>query len=312
MSKPTPIQQQLCNFLEYLEVEKQRSQKTLENYRHYLKRFFEWGRIETPQDITLQKVQKFRVWLHRQKGQQQETMKASTQNYHAISIRSFLKYLAKQDIQSLAPEKVELAKQEENDITILTPEELTRLLEAPKKDNSNSPHHTRRDLAVLHVLFSSGLRVAELVSLNRDDINLKTGEFRVKGKGGKIRLAFLSETAREYLQNYIDNRDDIDEALFIRHNISQSGKADDLRITPRTVQRIIKKYSVQAGIMKTVHPHMLRHQFATDLLTNGADLRSVQSMLGHASVTTTQRYTHITNKQLREIHQKFHNKKAEE
>lgn len=305
----SPIRTLVREYLEHLEVEKQRSVKTIENYDHYLTRFCDWTGVERPEDMTLDVVRTFRLRLHRQMGRNGEPMTTSTLNYHAIAIRSFLKYLAKRDIQSLAPEKVELAKQREQETNVLTDGELARLFEAPKKSTDTGVVIRLRDIALLEMLFSSGLRVSELVRLNRGDINMRTGEFRVRGKGGSIRLAFLSSAALTALRTYLEERDDLDEALFVRHNtkIVKPKRDGDLRMTPRTVQRIVGGYAVKAGIMKRVHPHMLRHQFATDLLRNGADLRSVQTMLGHASVTTTQRYTHVTNERLREVHRKFHN-----
>ena len=222
-------------------------------------------------------------------------------------MRSFLKYLAKRDIKTVSAEKLELGKQEERQVTFLEPQELERFLKAP----SGTALSDLRDRAILETLFSTGLRVSELCSLDRDDIDLKGGEFSVRGKGSKIRVVFLSDTARAALVTYLDKRPDADESLFIR--IPQNEKLEKyekLRLTPRSIQRIIKKYAIAAGIIgKKVSPHSLRHSFATDLLRNGADIRSVQAMLGHASVTTTQIYTHVTDKQLREEHERFHDKK---
>jgi site-specific recombinase XerD len=221
-------------------------------------------------------------------------------------MRSFLKYLAKRDIKTVSAEKIELGKQEERQVTFLESHELERFLKAP----AGTALADFRDRAMLETLFSTGLRVSELCSLNREDIDLKRGEFPVRGKGSKIRLVFLSDGAKGALATYLNKRTDADEALFIRVPQKESfEKYEKLRLTPRSVQRIIKKYAVAAGIIgKKVSPHSLRHSFATDLLRNGADIRSVQSLLGHASVTTTQIYTHVTDKQLRDVHKKFHAK----
>ena len=238
--------------------------------------------------------------------EQGRPLKKVTQNYHIIAIRGFLKYLAKRDIKTIPAEKVELGKQEEREVTFLEPAELRRLLQAPEGTSLSS----LRDRAILETLFSTGLRVSELCSLNRDEIDINRGEFAVRGKGNKLRLVFLSEPAKAALASYLDKRNDAHEALFIRIPRNERfEKYEDLRLTPRSVQRIIKKYAVIAGIVgKKVSPHALRHSFATDLLRSGADIRSVQALLGHSSVTTTQIYTHVTDKQLREVHQRFHGK----
>ena len=294
----------ITDFLEYLEIEKNRSSKTIENYDHYLKRFVSWAKIKNPQQITSDLVRKYRIYLNRVQDSRGKELKKVTQNYHVIALRNFLKYLAKRDIKALTAEKVELGKTPSRQIEFLEGDELERLLEAP----SGEKPADLRDKAILELLFSTGLRVSELAGLNRETINLKKGEFSVRGKGDKIRVVFLSETAKEALENYLEKRTDIDKALFVR--LAQGEKpAENLRLTPRSIQRIIKKYAVKAGLTKKVTPHTLRHSYATDLLINGADIRSVQSMLGHSSITTTQIYTHITDKQLREVHQAFHGKK---
>lgn len=301
------IKQLKTQFLEYLEIEKNRSAKTVENYNHYLVRFINFAKINRPEEISEELIRKYRLFLNRLNDSFGKSLKKVTQNYHIIALRAFFKYLAKRDIRTVAAEKVELGKQEERQVTFLEPHELERFLQTP----SGTALADLRDRAILETLFSTGLRVSELCSLNRDDIDLKRGEFGVRGKGSKIRLVFLSDTARTTLVTYLDKRPDANEALFIRVPQNEKlEKYEKLRLTPRSVQRIIKKYAIVAGIVgKKVSPHSLRHSFATDLLRNGADIRSVQAMLGHASVTTTQIYTHVTDKQLREVHEKFHDKK---
>lgn len=296
----------LIEFLEYLEIERNRSQKTVENYHHYLKRFFAWAKISQPQEITAELVRNYRINLNRKVDDKGKGLKKITQNYHAIAIRSFLKYLAKRDIKSLAAEKIEIGKNPSHEIEFLDSGELDRLLEAASGQDIKS----LRDRSILELLFSAGLRVSELISINRDQINLARQEFSVKGKGDKIRIVFISNTAKEALEKYLNKRMDIDPALFVRFSKKKKTEAEkNKRLTPRSIQRIVKYYAAKAGIVKDVHPHTLRHSFATDLLANGADIRSVQTMLGHSSITTTQIYTHITNQQLKEIHKKFHGKK---
>jgi site-specific recombinase XerD len=292
----------LIEFLEYLEIERNRSQKTVENYHHYLKRFFAWAKISQPQEITPELVRSYRIYLNRKIDDKGKGLKKITQNYHAIAIRSFLKYLAKRDIKSLAAEKIEIGKNPSHEIEFLDSGELDRLLEAASGQDIKS----LRDRSILELLFSAGLRVSELISINRDQINLARQEFSVKGKGDKIRIVFISNTAKEALEKYLNKR----MALFVRFSKKKKTEAEkNKRLTPRSIQRIVKYYAAKAGIVKDVHPHTLRHSFATDLLANGADIRSVQTMLGHSSITTTQIYTHITNQQLKEIHKKFHGKK---
>mgnify|MGYP001600005648 FL=1 len=235
-------------------------------------------------------------------------MKKQTQNYYVIALRQFLKYLAKRGVKTVPAEKIELAKQKPREIEFLDEPELERLLDSA----SGNSFEESRDKAILETLFSTGLRVSELCSLNRDSINLEKGEFFVRGKGDKLRPVFISESAKSAVKNYLEKRTDISEALFARRRKSTrrlAGEKDDLRLTPRSMQRILKKYAAKAGISKKVTPHQLRHMFATDLLRNGADLRSVQMMLGHSNISTTQIYTHFTDKQLKEIHKKFHAKK---
>ncbi|MEI7891172.1 MAG: site-specific tyrosine recombinase/integron integrase [bacterium] len=300
-----PLKKLLSDFLVYLEVERNRSQKTIENYHHYLKRFLLWSKISNPGEITAELVTNYRLYLNRLTTSDGEELKKITQNYHVIAIRSFLKYLSKRDIKSLSAEKIEVGKNPSHEIEFLDGEEVERLLESA----SGTDLATLRDRAILELLFSAGLRVSELCNINRDQINLERLEFSVRGKGDKLRLVFISNSAKEALKNYLDKRTDIDEAVFIRYSNKKTFEQDSKRLSNRSIQRIVKHYAAKAGIIKDVHPHTLRHSFATDLLSNGADIRSVQTMLGHSSITTTQIYTHITNKQLKGVHEKFHAKK---
>lgn len=312
----SPIQQYKTEFLEYLEIEKNRSQKTIRIYDFYLSRFFTRAKISAPRDITLATVKRFRLWLNRVKKERASgTLATRTQNYHLIALRTFLKYLAKHDVAALAAEKIELAKEPERQVEFLEHEELTRLLAAPLRDVHGNVIATPgivqvRDTAIMELFFSTGLRVAELTSLQKEHINLARDEFTVRGKGGKLRVVFLTDSARSWLKKYLEQRDDILPFLFIAHDRGRGGRSarDVQSLTPRSIERLIKKYAIKAGMTKKVSPHSLRHAFATDLLRNGADIRSVQAMLGHSSITTTQIYTHITDRGLREIHHKFHNK----
>lgn len=272
-------------FLEYLEIEKGRSLKTVENYDRYLRVFLSETKISSPKDITDDLVRKFRMFLNR------KNLDKKTQNYYLIALRVFLKYLAKRGIETLAPERIDLAKVPQRELDLITGNELERLLLAPKENDIKS----LRDKAILELLFSTGLRVSELCSLDRDHIeNAESGEFSVRGKGGKIRVVFISDTAKRAVKDYLDKRMDTGERLF--------------NLTQRSIERIVKYYAIKAGISKKVTPHVLRHAFATDLLSSGADLRSVQALLGHSNITTTQIYTHITDKHLREVHRAFHGK----
>lgn len=308
-------------FLEYLEIEKNRSQKTVSNYDFYLTRFISETGVSKPADITLQKVKKFRVWLNRQENERSEdgVLSKKTQNYHMVALRSFLKYLAKMDVKTLAAEKVELARQPERQVEFLEEEELHRLLEAPFSnrhgefvDSEKRSVLQLRDKAILELLFSTGLRVSEAANLKRDSLNLKKDEFTVRGKGNKLRVVFLNDDARTWIKKYLDARPDTSMYLFVGHDRAKgkgNRKEEDKPLSPRSIERMIQKYAKRVGITKKVTPHTMRHTFATDLLQNGADIRSVQSMLGHASITTTQVYTHVTDKRLRETHKKFHGKK---
>ncbi len=293
-------------YLEHLEIEKNRSPKTMENYGRYLDRFLQFAKVSSPGGITEDLIRQYRLHLNRLKDHEGNNLKKVTQNYHIIALRNFLKYLAKRDIKCVPAEKVELGKQEDREVTFLEADELERLLKSPEGNNLDS----LRDRAVLGTLFSTGMRVSELCSLDRNKIDTTRGELSIRGKGSKIRVVFLSDDAKEDISKYLGKRSDVDEALFIRIPKSKTfSKDSDLRLTPRSIQRIVEKYATKAGIVgKNVSPHTLRHSYATDLLRNGADIRSVQSLLGHSSVTTTQIYTHVTDKQLREVHKKFHNK----
>ena len=302
----------LTQFLEYLEIEKNRSQLTVRNYDFYLKKFFEFAKIIEPKEIDLDKVRQFRIHLNRLvvKG---KGLKKSTQNYYVIALRSFLKFLAKRDIKTMAPEKIELARAESRNVDFLEGTDLERLLEAPLKAVEQEVIKLR-DKAILELLFSAGLRVSELTNLKIDSLNLAKDEFTVRGKGDKLRVVFLSNQARHALKTYLQARHDLEPWLFVSHDkasVKREKKQDkkSAPLTPRSVQRLVEKYSTVAGITKHVTPHTLRHSYATDLLLNGADIRSVQAMLGHASITTTQIYTHITNQQLREVHKAFHGRK---
>lgn len=298
-------------FLEYLEIEKGRSLKTIESYDRYLTRFLEYTEVTDPKDITDEFVREFRLWLNRTPTQaggssgrdgNRDTLKKKTQNYYLIALRAFLKYLRKRDIESLQPERIELAKVSQRDLDLISSAELERLMQAPHGTDMKS----LRDRAMLELLFSTGLRVSELCSLN-SDIDIEKDELSVRGKGEKIRVVFVSPAAKDALKEYLAKRTDMDEALFIQcgKNVSEDGT---LRITPRSVERLVKRYAIKAGITRKVTPHVIRHSFATDLLLNGADLRAVQAMLGHANISTTQVYTHVTDKHLREVHKTFHGK----
>jgi site-specific recombinase XerD len=302
-------------FLEYVEIEKGNSLKTVENYDRYLTRFLVFANITTPKEITEDLVREYRLYLNRQegvklRGQQASTLKKNTQNYHLIALRAFLKYLMKRGVSSLAPDKIELAKIKPRSLDLITNEELARLLSAPlealsKAKTSIDKLMCARDHAILELFFSTGLRLSELCSLNRD-IDLSKDEFSIRGKGEKVRVVFLSPAAKEAIQKYLHMRKDMEDPLFINHS---NKKADSMRLTQRSIERSVRRYATIAGISKKVTPHVIRHSFATDLLSNGADIRSVQMMLGHANIATTQIYTHVTDAQLREVHKRFHTKR---
>jgi site-specific recombinase XerD len=317
-------------FLEYMEIEKGRSLRTIVNYDHYISRFLDYGKVKNVNDINENLVREYRLWLNRQltgrnKADKGESLKKKTQNYHLIALRAFLRFLAKRNIQSLSPEHIELAKTGERHLDLITQEELRSLLDAPNslngnlsgesngksvkvagKNGENDSLQALRDKAILELLFSTGLRVSELCSLTRD-INLNTDSFPIRGKGDKVRVVFISDDAKNALKKYLAKRVDVDDALFIRLNKEKS-RGGDLSLNKRSVERIVKQNAIKAGISKKVTPHVIRHSFATDLLSNGADLRSVQMLLGHANISTTQIYTHVTDTQLRDVHKKFHDK----
>lgn len=294
------------DFLEYLEIEQNRSQKTIANYDHYLTRLIDFAGDIKVEDIDAEMIRKWRLWLNRLGTNTSDELSALTLNYHLIALRSFLKFCAKRDINAMDAAKIELARTKRKQVTFLSDEELKSLLEQPDISTLTG----LRDRAILELLFASGLRVSELVSLDRGHINLKRREFMVRGKGQKDRLVFVSETAAEWIQKYLDKRTDNSKALFIRYS---GNKKVDLsgnyhRLTARSIQRMIAKYSLLAGITKHVSPHTMRHTFGTDLLMNGADLRTVQVMLGHSNISTTQIYTHITDPHLKSAYEKYHQK----
>jgi site-specific recombinase XerD len=296
------------DFLEYMEIEQNRSQKTIQNYDHYLTRLIDFAGDINVSEINSELVRKWRLWLNRLGTNTSDELGKNTQNYHLIALRSFLKFCAKRDIQTMPADKIELAKSNRKQVTFLNQDELERLFNTPKIDTING----LRDRAILELLFSSGLRVSELVGLDIGDINLKRKEFMVRGKGQKDRPIFISDTAAWWVQQYLDKRNDNSRPLFIRYSgtkkVNISGNY--YRLTARSVQRLVARYAILAGITKHVSPHTLRHSFATDLLMNGADLRSVQAMLGHSNISTTQIYTHVTDPHLKAIHQKYHSKEA--
>lgn len=299
----------LKEFLEYLEIERGRSDKTVRNYHFYLKRFSDWAKDPNPAEINNEMVRKYRLHLNRNvAGREEAQLKKNTQNYHLIALRAFLKYLAKRDVKSMAAEKIELAKQGSRQVSFLELDELKRFLLAPEKDPTIVG---TRDKAILELLFSTGLRVSEIANLRIDAINLKLEEFTVLGKGSKHRVVFLSEAARRAIKAYQDRRRDVSPFLFVRHDRARKFMPGAHPLTPRSIQRIVDRYAREAGITKRVTPHTLRHTYATDLLRNGADIRSVQSLLGHESITTTQVYTHITDKELKRVYKQFHDNASE-
>jgi len=292
------------DFLEYLEIEQNRSQKTIENYDHYLTRLVDFAGDIQVADIDPELIRKWRLWLNRLGTNTSDELGKTTLNYHLIALRSFLKFCAKRNIPALTADKIELARTTRKQVTFLNEEELARMFAQPDLNTLAGV----RDRAILELLFSSGLRVSELVGLNRDHINLKRREFMVRGKGQKDRPIFISQEAATWVEHYLEKRDDTAKPLFVRYS---GTKKVDLtgnfhRLTARSVQRLVARYALLAGITKHVSPHTLRHSFATDLLMNGADLRSVQAMLGHSNIATTQIYTHVTDPHLRAVHEKFH------
>lgn len=342
--KLSPLAKYIGEFLEYCEISKNQSQNTIAAYHRYLSKFLRFVLtlgVDNPKNISLDTVNKYRLYLNRLTDDKGNSLKSITQSYHLIALRAFLKYLSKQDVETLSPEKIELPKNPQRQVEFLEKQELERLFNAVATEKHELQR--LRDSAILHTLFSTGLRVSEAAGLKRDNINLERREFTVRGKGSKLRLVFLSDEAADAIKKYLGKRKDNSKALFVGHStigqISDKAKADGgkkikdtkaiaaaqkriekemdsqssvakaMGLTPRQIQRIIKKYCRIAGIVKKVTPHTLRHSFATDLLQNGANIRSVQTLLGHSSITTTQIYTHITNQGLRDIHKKFHDKK---
>lgn len=296
----------VTDFLEYMEIEQNRSQKTIENYHHYLMRLIDFtGSIDISK-LDVETVRKWRLQLNRLTNDNGQPISKTTQNYHLIALRSFLKYATKRGYKTLPSDQIELARVKRPQVGFLTPDEVLRLLEAP--DNSTPPG--MRDRAILELLFCSGLRVSELVGLDRDHINLERREFSVRGKGQKDRPVFISPEAASWIDRYLKLRRDNYKPLFIHFSGSKDGLDEGryTRLTARSVQRMVSRYAKLAGITKHVTPHTLRHSFATDLLMNGADLRSVQGLLGHANIATTQIYTHLTDPQLRKVHENFHRK----
>ncbi|MDD5431134.1 MAG: tyrosine-type recombinase/integrase [Candidatus Pacebacteria bacterium] len=294
------INKLLEDYLDYLEVEKGRAIKTRENYGRYLKTFIDATKIKDPKDISVDKVIKFRLDLARKNN---SSIKRITQAYYMIALRNFLKYLIKNDYNVMSPDKIELPKVSRRQIEIVEYKDLERLLNAPKTDNLRG----LRDKAILETFFSTGLRVSELCNLKRY-LDFSRGEITVRGKGDKLRVVFLSDGAKKAIKNYLDKRGDTEDYLFVSLTHAKNPKVIG-KIIPRTVQRLVNYYSKKAGIPSHITPHQLRHQYATDLLINGADLRSVQELLGHSNISTTQIYTHLTNKELREIHEAFHAKR---
>lgn len=316
----TKIDKYIQDFLDYCEIERNKSDLTVRNYKHYLTRFSGFGKsngVSRPEDITMDTVRTYRLFLNRFTDNKDRRLKLATQNYHVIALRAFLKYLAKRDVDTLSAEKIELAKSPSREVSVMTPEEVARIKAATKEEKNEM--NRLRDIAILELLFASGVRISELVQLKSKQLNFQSGEFTVRGKGDKLRLCFMSEEAVRALQAYLKKRHDNNPALFVSHSKignavekqmeSLGGNSKVPGLTARSVQRLVQKYAMLAGIMHKVTPHTFRHSFATDLLQNGADIRSVQTLLGHASITTTQIYTHVTNQQLRDVHKKFHNKK---
>lgn len=294
----------ILDFIEHLEVEGGRSAKTAENYKLYLERFIEYTNDIEVDKITPEVIRKYRLWLNRYENSHKDTLSTLTQAYHLIALRRFLGYLSQRDIPSLAPNKIILPKTNRRQVTFLHYDEVKRLIDAVETSSESG----LRDRAIIELLFSSGLRVSELVNLNRDHVNTKRREFMVRGKGQKDRPVFISQAAADWVTRYLEERQDTLPPLFLSYskNAVSDNSGDYRRLTARSIQRMVSKYARLAGITKHVSPHTMRHSFATDLLMNGADLRSVQNMLGHSNISTTQVYTHVTDEHLREVYEKFH------
>jgi len=299
----------ILDYIESIEVEGGRSAKTAENYRLYLERFVEFTEDIMVEKITSENIRKYRLWLNRYKNVNDDELATITQSYHLIALRGFLTYLGQRNIASLSPDKITLPKVSRKQVTFLHYDEVERMLAAIDIDSEAG----LRDRAIVELLFSSGLRVSELTNLNRDHVNTKRREFMVRGKGQKDRPVFISEAAADWVDRYLDARQDSLPPLFISYSksVEQTNSGDYRRLTARSVQRAIAKYTRLAGITKHVSPHTMRHSFATDLLMNGADIRSVQSMLGHSNISTTQVYTHVTDQHLREVYEKFHSESGD-
>jgi site-specific recombinase XerD len=301
----------IAEFLEYLEIQKGCSPLTIREYRHYLKRFQNWltenSSVTKPEEINLDLVRRYRLYLAHLRARDGVPLERVTQSYHIVALRAFLRYLLVQrDIPTLSPDKVELPKQGSRSVSFLNSDQMERLLNSPKI----STNAGLRDRTILETLFSTGLRVSELVSLNREQVDLERKEFGVKGKGNKIRVVFLSDTAAQWIERYLRSRQEDFKPLFIRYSgkVDAQKNGEKMRLTVRSIQRIVAKYARRAGLPIEATPHTLRHSFATDLLISGADIRSVQEMLGHESIRTTQVYTHVTNRHLKEVHKAFHSR----
>ncbi len=305
------LKDDIHHFLEYLEVERGLSNNTLIGYRFYLQRFLAFATtngVNKANQITQELIHRYRLHLNRLANREHDNLKKNTQNYHLIALRQLLKYFSKHNVDSLDSNKVELAKQEPRQVSFLEGYDLAAFLQAPLSIKNSSKLVRLRDRAILELLFSTGLRVSELARLRINDINLKKVEFTVRGKGSKLRLVFLSDDAKTAIKTYLEARQDTEPFLFVSHGKINKENSPIYGLTPRSIERLVEKYALAAGITKKVTPHTLRHSFATDLLIGGADIRSVQQLLGHASITTTQVYTHVTDQQLRQVYQNFHGK----
>lgn len=294
----------ILDFIEHLEVEGGRSSKTAENYKLYLERFVEFTDDIKVENITTEQIRKYRLWLNRYENDNSEDLATITQSYHLIALRGFLRYLSERNIVSLSPEKIKLPKVSRKQVTFLHFDEIERILEQISLDSETG----LRDRAIVELLFSSGLRVSELTNLNRDHVNTKRREFMVRGKGQKDRPVFIGKAAAQRVDDYLASRLDNLPPLFLSYsrNNTASTSGDYRRLSTRSIQRLTARYARLAGITKHVSPHTMRHSFATDLLMNGADIRSVQSMLGHSNISTTQVYTHVTDEHLKEVFEQFH------
>jgi len=305
------LQLLIADFLEYLEIQRGFSPLTVREYKHYLQRFYNWisenYSAARPENINLELMRRYRLYLAHFRTPNRLPLQRTTQSYHIVALRAFLRYLTVQrDIVTLSPDKIELPKQTPRSVTFLNADQIQRLLNSPRIATDAG----LRDRTILETLFSTGLRVSELVSLNRDQMDLERKEFGVKGKGKKVRVVFLSDTAAQWIERYLGIRKDSFKPLFIRHSgkIDIRNNGEKMRLTARSIQRIVAKYAKRSGLPIEATPHTLRHSFATDLLISGADIRSVQEMLGHESIRTTQVYTHVTNRHLKEVHKAFHSK----